>query len=60
MLTGKHVLEALAALQAAKSLPYSPTTDQICQLRIRATLAEMNLRIFSGLEEVKVPVEVEQ
>lgn len=56
LLTGKHILQVLEALQIAEFFPINPTPEQIGVLRAKAASAAITLRVWSGIQDVSIPV----
>jgi hypothetical protein len=59
-LTGRHIIEVLEVLKFAENFPIDPSPEQIGMLRGKAASAAITLRVFSGIELMKVEVRAEE
>ena len=59
-LTGRHIIEVLEVLKFAENFPIDPSPEQIGTLRGKAASAAITLRVFSGIELMKVEVRAEE
>ena len=56
----RHIAEALALCNRIIDMQIPPSEDDLLSLRADARWVEMNLRIHSGIEQMRVPVKAEE
>ncbi len=59
LLTAQHIANAIAVLDAVGKLPYNPTPEQWGSLTARAIMAAIELRVYSGLDKIKIDIKEE-
>lgn len=59
LLTAQHIANAISVLDAVGKLSYNPTPEQLGSLTARAIMAAIELRVYSGLDKIKIDIKPE-
>lgn len=59
LLTAQHLLNAIAVLDAVSRLPHNHTPEELGSLNARAAMAAIELRVYSGLDKIKIEIKEE-
>jgi hypothetical protein len=59
LLTAQHIANAISVLDAVGKLPYNSTPEQWGSLTARAIMAAIELRVYSGLDKIKIDIKEE-
>jgi len=59
LLTAQHIANAIAVLEAVGNMPFNPSPEQLGSLSGRAIMAAIELRVYSGLDKIKIEIKEE-
>jgi hypothetical protein len=56
LLTAQHIANAIAVLDAVSRLSHNHTPEELGSLNARAIMAAIELRVYSGLDKIKIEI----